>query len=147
MPDCNNTSLPPFFRPVVFWFLTLDTPNQGAATFCAPTISLLDVSVNVDINNGSLTSVEDIQPLNSSTSPLASISQNVTGAPLNGQAFNGIQFNLTSPDEFVQGRLNATTLQLPASIFQAVSKGPGGVTGAFQTNSFTPMASKVYVSL
>jgi hypothetical protein len=72
------------------------------------------------------------------------LSGNVTGAPLNGRAFNGIVFNLTDADEFMIARSNATDLQLPASIFQAATTAPGGLTAAFQTNSFVEMATKVY---
>jgi hypothetical protein len=148
MPDCNNTGAPPHFRPIVFWFFTLETtPPQGVATFCAPTISLLDVSAIVDMNNGSLISVLEIQPFNTSTSPFASLSQNVTGPPLNGQAFNGISFNLTNPDEFTIRRSNATTLELTASILQVAAGAPGGVQAAFQTNNFTGIATMVYVSV
>ena len=150
MPDCNNTGTPPYLRPVVFWFFTRDTTRpQGAATFCAPTISLLDVAAAVDMNNGSLISVQEIQPLNASTSPapFASLSQNVTGPPLNGRAFNGISFNLSNPDEFTIGKSNATTLQLSASILQVIAKAPGGVIAAFQNNNFTDTTAMVYVSV
>jgi hypothetical protein len=148
MPDCNNTGTPAYFRPIVLWFFTYDTtPPQGSATFCAPAISLMDVIVTVDINTGNLTSVQEIEPFSLSTSPFASLSENVTGAPLNGRAFNGIIFNLTNADEFVIARSNATNLRLPASIFQAASAAPGGLEAAFQTNSFVGMATKVYVRL
>ena len=148
MPDCNNTGIPAYFRPVVLWFFTYDTtPPQGSATLCSPTISLWDVIATVDINTGNLTSVQEIQPFNSSTSPFALLSENVTGTPLNGRAFNGIIFNLTDADEFVIARSNATKLQLPASIFQAAATAPGGLAVAFQTNSFVEMATTVYVSL
>jgi len=145
MPDCNNTGLLAYFRPVVFWFFNNDgTPPQTSATFCAPTISLFDVIATVDINTGNLTTVEEIQPFNASTSLFASLSQNITGAPLNGRAFNGIVFNLTGVNEFVVGRANATDMQLPASIIQAASKGSGGLSAAFQTNSFVGIATTVY---
>jgi hypothetical protein len=142
MPDCNNTGAPPHFRPIVFWYFTFETTApQGAATFCAPTISPLDVSTVLEINNGSLTSVLEIQPLN------ASSSQNVTGPPLNGRAFNGISFNVTNPDDFTIRKSNATIMQLSASILQVAAKGPGGVKGAFQTNNFTQTVTMVYVSV
>jgi len=145
MPDCNNTGAPEYFRPIIFWFFTFDTtPPQGSATFCAPTIALFDVVANVDINTGNLTSIQELQPFNTSTSLFASLSKNVTGAPLNGQAFNGIVFNLTGADEDVIARSNATDLQLPASIMQAATMAPGGLTVAFQTNSIVQMATKVY---
>jgi len=146
MPDCNNTGTPAYFRPTVFWFFTFDTTPgpQGSATYCAPTISLWDVTALIDINTGNLTDVQEIQPFDSSTSPFASLSANLTGSPLNGRAFNGIVFNLTNPDQFVIGRSNATDLQLPASIFQAATTAPGGLPAAFQSNSFVGMATKVY---
>jgi hypothetical protein len=149
MPDCNNTGALPSFRPIVFWFFTYDTstPPQVSATYCAPTISLFEVTAEVDINTGNLTSVQEIQPFNPSTSPFASLSQNVTGAPLNSQAFNGIVFNLTGADDALFRTSNATNLQIPAAIFQAASKAPGGLTAAFQTNSFVGMATKVYVGM
>jgi hypothetical protein len=140
---------PPWFQPIVLWFFTYDTtPPQGSATYCAPTISLWDVAVTVDIATGNLTSVQEISPLNSSsTSPLASLSGNITGAPLNGQPYNGIQFNLTDADQFVIARQNATDLQLPSSILQMAERGPGGLTAAFATGSFTGMVVQVYVSV
>lgn len=148
MPDCNNTGAPEYFRPIIFWFFTFDTtPPQGSATFCAPTIVLFDVVANVDINTGNLTSIQELQPFNTSTSLFASLSKNVTGPPLNGQAFNGIVFNLTGADEVVIARSNATDLQLSASIMQAATTAPGGLTVAFQTNSFVQMATKVYVRI
>jgi len=144
LPDCNNTGTPAYFRPIVLWFFTYDTtPPQGSATICSPTISLLDVVVTVDISTGNLTSVQEIGPF-TSASPFSSLSQNVTGAPMNGRAFNGIVFNLTAADEFVLARSNATDLQLPASIFQAATTGPSGLIGAFQNNTFVGMATKVY---
>jgi len=145
MPDCNNTGTLPYFRPIVLWFFTNDTtPPQGSATFCAPSISLWDVMATVDINTGNLTDVQEIEPFDASTSPFASLSANVTGAPLNGRAFNGVIFNLTNADEFSIARSNATDLQLPASIFQAASTAPGGLTAAFQTNSFVGLTTQVY---
>jgi hypothetical protein len=145
MPDCSNTGTPEYFRPVVLWFFTYETtPPQGSATFCSPTISLWDVTVTVDIATGNLLSVVEIGPFNTSTSPFASLAGNVTGPPLNGRAYNGIAFNLTNADQFVIARSNATDLQLPASIFQAATQAPGGLTTAFQTNSFVGMATQVY---
>lgn len=138
MPDCNDAGTPEFLRPIIFWFFTYDsTPPQGSATHCAPNISLWDVAVTVDIDTRNLTSVQEIRPFESSN--------NITGAPLNGQAFNGIVFNLTNPDRFAIERSNATDLQLPASILQAAYTAPGGLAAAFQTNSFVEMATEVYV--
>ena len=68
----------------------------------------------------------------------------MTGPPLNGQAFNGILFNLSNLDEFTIGKSNATTLQLSASILQVVAKAPGGVIATFQNNNFTDTTTMVY---
>jgi len=142
----SNT--PVWFQPIVLWFFTYDTsPPQGSATYCAPAISLYEVAVEVDIATGNLTSVQEIRPFSAnSTSPFESLSGNITGDPLNGRAYNGIQFNLTGADQFVVARQNATNLQLPSSILQKALASPGGLTSAFTTNSFTGMAVQVYTT-
>jgi hypothetical protein len=139
---------PSWFQPIVIWFFTYDTtPPQGSATYCYPSISFWNVAVTVDIASSNLTSVQEISPINSSSdSPLASLSGNLTGAPLNGLAYNGIQFNLTNADQFVLARQSAVDLQLPSSIQQVAASSPGGLTAAFSTNSFTGMAVQVYTS-
>jgi hypothetical protein len=143
MPDCNNTGTPDWFRPIVVWFFTYDTsPPQGSATQCAPTISLWEVEVQVDIGSMNLTSVQEIRPFNATTSPFSEAAANLTA--LNGQAYNGVAFDAPNPDQFVLQRENATNLMLPASILQAASSGSGGLTGAFASNSFTGMAIQVY---
>jgi hypothetical protein len=147
MPDCNNTGVSPDFRPIVFWFFTHETtPPKGAATYCAPAISIFEVSTTLYINNVSLTSVVENQPFNASASGFASLAKNVTGLPLNGQALNGIAVDLTNPDPFTLSKLNATKMQLSASILQVASKAPGGMSAAFQSNNFTESATMVYVS-
>jgi hypothetical protein len=147
MPDCNNSDVPSYFRPVVFWFFTHDTtPPQGAATYCAPAISIFEVSATVDMNNGSLTSVVEIQPFNASTSGFASLALFSTGTFLNGQAINGIAFNLTNPDPFMISKSITTTMQLSVSILQVAAGAPGGLQAAFQTNNFTDTTTLVYVS-
>jgi hypothetical protein len=139
--------LPPYFSPIIFWFFTHKTsPPQGAATYCAPAISVFEVDATVDMNNGNLTSVVEIQPFNASTSSLASLSQNMTGTFLNGQAFNGIVFSSTNLDPFTISKLNVTTLQLSASILQVAAKALGGLQAAFQANNFTDATTLIYVS-
>jgi hypothetical protein len=138
------------FSGCIYSFTVTLTANNvfGAdATFCAPKISLLEISTTLEINNNSLTSVLEIQPINaSSTSSEASLSQNVTEPPMNGQAFNGISFNLTNPDELTIQKSNATTLQLSASILQVAAKAPGGLQAALHNNNFTEIATMIYVS-
>lgn len=148
MPDCGNTGNPPWFLPIILWFFTYDTnPPQGSATYCAPTISLWEVEVQVDIASGNLTSITEIRPFNAGTSPFASLSGNITGAPLNGRAYNGIGFNLTGADQFMMARASSADLQLPASVLQSAETSPGGLPVAFSTNSFPATAKQVYVSV
>ena len=144
--DCIP-SQPVWFQPIVFWFFSFDTISpQGSATYCAPAISLWEVAVTVDIASGNLTSVEEISQLNAnSTSPLVALYGNITGAPLEGRAYNGLRFNTTGADQFVMARQNATDLQLPSSIIRAMEGRPGGLSAAFAENSFTGMAVQVYV--
>jgi len=138
MPDCNNTGVLDYFRPVVLWFFTYDSsPPQGSATYCAPSISLWDVTATVDITTKNLTSVKPIGPIGTGNSGFP-------GPPMYGQAYNGIAFNLTNKDAFVMERSRAIQLQLPASIFQAAVIAPGGLPVAFQQNSFVGLATQVY---
>ncbi|KAF8882189.1 hypothetical protein CPB84DRAFT_224862 [Gymnopilus junonius] len=142
IPSCQSSS-PPQFSSVVFWFFSYIPTAQASATFCDPSMSLWEVNAAVDIRTGNITAVSEIRPF-SSSSNFSSFSANVTGPPLNGRAYNGIQFNLTNPDQFVLGRQNATQLQLPASIYQAAIKTPQGFIGSFQNNTLTALADQVY---
>jgi hypothetical protein len=117
----------------------------GSATFCSPTISLWDVAVEVDLASGNLTQVTPIQPF-TAYSNFSSLSANVTGAPLNGRAYNGIEFGLTNPDRFVLARRDATQLQMPAAVFQSAESSPEGLVAVFSTNRFSQLATQVYVS-
>jgi len=68
----------------MFWFFhrqddDIQTP-QAAAVFCDPTIGAFNVMAETDLSNSSIVG---ITPLDNVTT-----SNNVTGTPLNGQAFN-----------------------------------------------------------
>ncbi|KDR73215.1 hypothetical protein GALMADRAFT_142353 [Galerina marginata CBS 339.88] len=143
-PNCTFAPLPEF-SPVVFWFFSYDISARANATFCSPSIELWEVNVGVDISTGNVTKVSDIRPF-SQDSKFSSFSANVTGAPLNGRAYNGIKFNLTGhdSDQFILGRQSATQLQLPASIYQAAVKSPQGYAGSFDISSFGTLSDKVY---
>ncbi|KAG6888940.1 hypothetical protein C0995_004795 [Termitomyces sp. Mi166 len=118
---------------------------KASATFCFPTLSLWDVNVNVDLASGNLTQVTELRPF-SSSSNFSSLSANVTGAPLLGRAYNGVDFNLTNPDEFVLERQNATRLQLPAAVFQAAVQSPQGLLGSFDAGRFVDLSTRVYTT-
>jgi len=97
-----------------------------------------------DIATGNITDLSEIGPF-TSASNFSSLSANVTGFPLNGRAYNGLQFDLNDPDIFVVRRLEALQLQLPAAIFQAAVQSPDGVIGSFDPDKFVDLASRVYV--
>ncbi|KAL9709934.1 hypothetical protein Ac2012v2_006994 [Leucoagaricus gongylophorus] len=145
LPSCDPQFLRQF-SPIVFWFFTYETvPAQATATLCAPSIELWEVMATVDIATGNITDISEMGPF-TSASNFSSLSANVTGFPLNSRAYNGLQFELSNPDEFVVRRLEAIQLQLPAAIFQAAVQSPDGVIGSFDANRFVGLANKVYTT-
>ncbi|KAK0211432.1 hypothetical protein IW262DRAFT_1467913 [Armillaria fumosa] len=142
IPVCDS-GVPPQFSPVLFWFFTYEPSAAASATLCFPTITLWDVNVNLDLASGNITRVTESRPFTASSN-FSSLSANVTGPPLNGRAYNGIEFNLTNPDRFVIARRNATQLQMPAAVFQAASQSPEGLIGSFQANTFARLSTNVY---
>lgn len=71
------------FQPVMFWYFHLNSQQKPEArgVFCQPTIGIFNIKATANLNNGSLANVtvlNDYAPSN-----------NVTGSPMNGQAFNG----------------------------------------------------------
>lgn len=136
-PNCG-TNTPASLGPVVFWFFTYDPVAAASATFCFPSISLWDVAVTVDIASGNLSQVTQLAPFNQPN--------NITGAPLNGGVYNGINFDfLVNPDRFVLARANATQLQMPAAVFQSAVQSAQGLVGSFEANRFVGLSSSVYV--
>ncbi|KAJ6629223.1 hypothetical protein B0H10DRAFT_1988625 [Mycena sp. CBHHK59/15] len=143
-PNCGDTT-PPQFLPVVFWFFTYVPSAKSSATICYPAISLWDVHVSLDLASGNLTQVTELAPF-SSASNFSSLSGNVTGAPLNGRAYNGIAFSLDNPDKFVIARANATQLTMPAAVYQAAVQSPQGLTGSFDADLFVNWSNQVYIT-
>ncbi|KDQ58417.1 hypothetical protein JAAARDRAFT_57348 [Jaapia argillacea MUCL 33604] len=141
---CANGTTPPYFSPVVFWFFTDSPVAAASAVYCTPTISFWDVSVEVDVATLNLTSVTTIGEFNSQTSNFSALSANLTGAPMYGRAYNGVNFNLSDPDPFVFARENATQLMLPAAVYEAALQSPQGITTAFSDGSFVNLVSWVY---
>jgi hypothetical protein len=147
VPNCTSPdydTMPSQFQPVVFWFFTYEPNIDASATFCFPSISLWDVTVNVDLATGNLTQVTVIQPFDSNSN-FSSASGNVTGAPLNGRAYNGVNFPFAQNNSFVLAREAAISLQLPAAVFQAAQSSSQGLTSVFDTNGFVAFSSQVYV--
>lgn len=100
---CGDVSAPPQFQPVVFWFFTYMPTPKSSATICSPAISLWDATVTLDLGSGNVTNVHKLKQFDSSMSLFSSLSGNLTGSPLRGRAYNGINFTLSNPDKFVIG--------------------------------------------
>lgn len=118
----------------------------ASVTFCKPTLSFWEVTAGVDIRTGNVTTVTELRPF-SSSSAFSSLSANVTGAPLNGRAYNGIAFDLTNPDPFVLARQNATRLQVPAAVYQAANQSPQGFADSFNGDALASLSNRVYVCI
>ncbi|KAF7352992.1 Non-specific serine/threonine protein kinase [Mycena venus] len=142
--DCGD-STPPQFQPVVFWFFTYQPSAKASATVCTPRITLWDTAVTLDLGSGNVTNVRELRPFNASTSKFGSLSGNLTGAPLFGQAYNGVNFTLNNPDKFVIARMNATQLTMPAAVFQAAVQSSPGLVGSFDADLFVEWSNDVYV--
>ncbi|KAJ6599302.1 hypothetical protein DFH09DRAFT_1130691 [Mycena vulgaris] len=143
-PDCGDPTTRPEFLPVVFWFFTYLPSVESSATICYPQITIWDAAVTLDLGSGNLTSVHELRPFNASTSKFGSLSGNLTGAPLNGRAYNGINFTLTTQDKFVIARMNATQLTMPAAVFQAAVQSPQKLQGSFEADLFVNWSNQVY---
>ncbi|KAJ7368063.1 hypothetical protein DFH08DRAFT_761565 [Mycena albidolilacea] len=141
---CGNSSTPPQFQPIVFWFFTYVPTAQSSATICNPAISLWDAAVTLDLASGNVTNVHQLQPFDASSSNFSSISGNLTGEPLNGRAYNGIDFTLINPDRFTTERKTAIQLTMPAAVFQAAVQSPQGVSGSFSSDLFVNWSNDVY---
>lgn len=128
--NCTSTDisgLDDSYKPAVFWFTSpVASPPLGSLVFCQPTLTLHNVTVVVNLANGTLINVEPIGDYGLPT--------NVTsGPPLNGQVPNGVRFNTTGATPDVLLRANTTQLQLPASIFNLLEQ--GGLDGLLQDSN------------
>ncbi|KAJ3739563.1 hypothetical protein DFH05DRAFT_1560326 [Lentinula detonsa] len=141
----NCSADTPQFSPVVFWFFSYSPSAQASATVCFPTFELFDVEINYDLAAQNVTQVTELGPFTSSSN-FSSASGNITGSPLNGRAYNGIEFNLTNPDQFVLARQAAIQLQMAAAVLQKAEQSSAGLQGSFTSNSFVPYSSEIYTT-
>lgn len=115
------------FQPVVFWYYFQDTSSgsgpEVAAVFCEPMINIFAMSASMDLSSGTL---GNCTILDTYVQP-----NNVTGNPLNGQAFSGVVFNQSS-DVLISARAIVINSVLPSTIFRYASQQqPGGVQAVF----------------
>ena len=80
---CGTTSLNVSQQGVMFWYFHVgqDGTPEAQSVFCQPKIGIFNILATANLNNGSLVNVTVINPYTPSN--------NVTGTPLDGQAFNG----------------------------------------------------------
>ncbi|KAJ7588733.1 hypothetical protein C8J56DRAFT_1077970 [Mycena floridula] len=123
-------------QAVMFFHTTDGGAPEARAVFCSPTIEAHTVMDKANIDNGALTSATLIE--------VYSEPNNVTGPPLNGQAFNAVIFE-NSADPFIQARASATTSGVSGAIFRFASQKPGGPQSVFDDpNGFLDITTKVY---
>lgn len=159
VPNCNSATAVEFM-PVMFWYFhrrSDDNTPQAVSVFCAPTIKIFNINVNASLSNHSLIDVTSIDSYLTEN--------NVTGNPINGQAYNGwenilpkVVSSLTSfsrrvkftasNNSFVQARAVATNSGVPGAVFRFASQlGPAGLQATFDNpNGFLSITKQVYVS-
>lgn len=147
MTNCTafNTSNSTF-APAIFWFFTYAPTAMASVTMCAPQITLLNVEATVDLASTNLTHVESLGNLTVGQGNFTQYAGNITGAPLYGQAYNGLNWTDLVSDPFVSARATAIQLQLPAAVFQNAVQSAEGLTAAFVNNTFASLSATVYVS-
>ncbi|TFK63948.1 hypothetical protein BDN72DRAFT_802770 [Pluteus cervinus] len=127
------------FRSVMFWYYSQreggGTPN-AKAVFCSPSIEAYDVQAGAKLSDGSLYTVSalnDYAPTN-----------NVTGPPLSGKAFNALLFpNNSNP--FIQARATAIASAISGAVFRFAAQSPAGTQGTFDLpNGFLDITSTIY---
>ncbi|KAJ3756437.1 hypothetical protein EV360DRAFT_47926 [Lentinula raphanica] len=141
--NCSTDT--PQFSPVAFWFFSYSPSAEASATVCFPTFQLFNVEISYDLAAQNVTQVTELGPF-SSSSNFSSTAGNITGSPLNGRAYNGIEFNLTNPDQFVLARQAAIQLQMPAAVLQKAQQSSAGLQGSFTSNSFVQYSTAVYTT-
>jgi len=143
--NCTTSdSSNPSFAPALFWFFTYSPTDLASVTMCAPQITLLNVEVTVDLASTNLTHVEPLSNLTAGQGQFTQYAGNITGAPLYGQAYNGLNWTDVVSDPFVSARAEAIQLQLPAAVFQNAVQSAEGLTAAFVNNAFSSLSATVY---
>jgi hypothetical protein len=71
------------FLPVMFWFfhVAANGTQQARAIICRPQIQLFEVEARIDLGNNAVIMLSELKNFTASN--------NITGSPLNGHAYNG----------------------------------------------------------
>ncbi|KAK7020468.1 hypothetical protein R3P38DRAFT_1215233 [Favolaschia claudopus] len=137
--NCGETDVQ--FQPIMFWFFHIRQINesfaepQGAAVFCKPSIKAFNVMTTTDVNNGLIVGIVPFDDVTTSN--------NVTGSPQNGRAFNSVRFPLTN-DSFVQARAVSISAGVSGAIFRFAAQQAGGIQSTFDDNGFLAITQKVF---
>lgn len=126
------------FQPVIFWYyhLTDNGDALGTAVFCQPSIAIFVVTTTMDLNDGSMGDCTIVEPFE--------YTNNVTGNPLNGEAFNGVIFD-ASNNSYIIARALAINSGIPGAVYYFASQQPDGPQSVFDDPyGFVNATKKVY---
>jgi len=120
--------------PLIFVFFADDYSTGrvlASVTMCNQSITLLNVEASVDLASSNLTNVRPLSNLTVGQGPFMQYAGNITGAPLYGGAYNGVNWtNITQGDPYVGDRAGAVQQQLASTVFRHIVGTPGGLTKA-----------------
>ncbi|KAG1824676.1 uncharacterized protein BJ212DRAFT_1321839 [Suillus subaureus] len=126
------------FQPVFFWYYHLSDNGDalGTAVFCQPSIAIFVVTTSMDLNDGSMGNCTIVEPFE--------YTNNVTGSPLNGEAFNGVMFD-ASNNSYIIARTLAINSGVPGAIYHFASQQPDGPQSVFDDPyGFVNATEKIY---
>ncbi|KAF8521330.1 hypothetical protein JB92DRAFT_2785803 [Gautieria morchelliformis] len=138
---CPNSPPPDPFKPVVFWTLAQSSQSATPAfslVYCTPTIELFNAAVSVALQSGNL--------LNATIASNFTQSSNLTdpNGLIQGRAMNGVAFDLSNADPFVQQRAQAARVGLTEALIQRALKAPGGVLNQIQSFGMIGLTEHTY---
>ncbi|KAG2072502.1 hypothetical protein BDR04DRAFT_1074030 [Suillus decipiens] len=121
---CTSSYQDQNFQPVFFWYYHLSDNGDalGTAVFCQPSIAISVVTTTMNLNDGSMGDCTIVEPFNDTN--------NVTGNPLNGEAYNGLIFD-ASNNSYVTARALAINSGIPGAIYSFASQQPDGPDSVF----------------
>lgn len=128
------------FQPVIFWYyfqdMTTTNDPQVWAILCQPSMKAFVIMTSMNLNNGTLGECTTLQNF---TEP-----NNVTGDPLNGQVFNGVEFDASS-NVYIAARAIAINSGLPGTVYRYASQQPGGIQSVYNDSyGWLNATSKIY---
>ncbi|THH11954.1 hypothetical protein EW146_g7872 [Bondarzewia mesenterica] len=132
VPNCGDASANVTQQPVFFWYYHVrgNGSHEAKGVFCTPRIRLYDVMANADLTTGSLinTTIIDNYPT----------ANNVSGSPLNGNAYNGTDVN-------VNARAISIKTSIPNAVYLSATNSENGVDSIFDDpNGFLDRTTSVY---